>query len=282
MRTSLLMNGINMTGNALFVYGLGMGTAGVALPTLISRMVAAVVITILLFQKRYPVHLQKTLSFGTDRNMIRRILWIGIPNGLENGIFQLGRILTVRIISAFGTTAIAANAVSNKIVMFQIMAGAAVGLSMITVVSQCIGAGSYAQAERYTKKLMKLTYLLCVLLVILTFVALPWINKAYHLSAPTRAIVMKLVIYHGICMVTIWPFAWALPYTLRAAGDVRFTMGVSIASMWIFRIGFGLILGEFLRMGIFGVWIAMTIDWFFRGLCFGYRYFCGTWEKHKI
>lgn len=138
MRTSLLMNIINVAGNALLIYGIGMGTEGVAIPTLISRIVAAIVITALLFKHRYQVHLCKNTLFIPEGKMILRIMRIGIPNGFENGIFQLGRILTFSVISNFGTAAITANAVSNKIVMFQIMAGAAVGLAMITVVSQCV------------------------------------------------------------------------------------------------------------------------------------------------
>lgn len=282
MKTSLLMNAINIGGNALLIYGFNMGVEGVAIPTLVSRVVAAVIITALLFHKKYLVHFQEKISFLPEWKTIKKIAYIGIPSGFENGIFQLGRILTFSIISGMGTSVIAANAVANKIVMFQIMAGAAVGLAMITVVSQCIGAEKYEQAKHYTKKLMKYTYMLCFITTILTFISLPLVVRMYHLSFQTSRLVIQLVLYHGICVMTIWPFAWVLPYTLRASGDVRYTMFTAISSMWIFRVGLGVILGVYSNLGVFGIWIAMTADWLFRGISFTIRYLNEKWIKQKI
>lgn len=153
---------------------------------------------------------------------------------------------------------------------------------MITVVSQCIGAGNYEQAKYYTKKLMKLTYILCFIMTSITLLLLPIVLHLYHLSNYTELLVIKLVIYHGFCVMTIWSFAWALPYTLRAAGDVKFTMTVAIISMWIFRVGLGIVLGIYVGLGVLGVWIAMTIDWLVRGICFAYRYFQGKWTQQQV
>ena len=162
MNTSLLMNSINVVGNAILIYGCHMGVEGVAIPTLISRMVAAFVIIILLKNPNLTIHLGKKLKLRPDKQMIGRILKIGIPNGIENSLFQLGKIMLMSFISGLGTMAVAANAVGNVVSMFQLMPGLAIGIAVVTVVSRCVGAGNYDQARYYTMKLIKLTYI-CLL-----------------------------------------------------------------------------------------------------------------------
>lgn len=171
MRVSLLMNAINVTGNAILVFGLRIGTAGVAIPTLISRMVAAIVITALLCNQTRILHIERTLKIRFDGRMIRKILAIGVPNGLENSMFQLGKILVLSLVSTFGTYAIAANAVSNAIALFQILPGMAISLAITTVISQCVGANDYEQVHYYLKKLLAIIYVAMVGTVALIFLA---------------------------------------------------------------------------------------------------------------
>lgn len=258
MRVSLLMNAINVTGNAILVFGLRIGTAGVAIPTLISRMVAAIVITVLLCNQTRILHIERTLKIRFDGRMIRKILAIGVPNGLENSMFQLGKILVLSLVSTFGTYAIAANAVSNAIALFQILPGMAISLAITTVISQCVGANDYEQVHYYLKKLLAIIYVAMVGTVALIFLALPLILKAYNLSDQTAAAATNIIHFHGISAMIIWPLSFALPAAYRAAGDAKACMYTSIVSMWIFRIGFSYLVGKYMGLGVFGVWVAMV------------------------
>lgn len=282
MRVSLLMNAINVTGNAILVFGLRIGTAGVAIPTLISRMVAAIVITVLLCNQTRILHIERTLKFRFDGRMIRKILAIGVPNGLENSMFQLGKILVLSLVSTFGTYAIAANAVSNAIALFQILPGMAISLAITTVISQCVGANDYEQVHYYLKKLLAIIYVAMAGTVALIFLALPLILKAYNLSDQTAAAATNIIHFHGISAMIIWPLSFALPAAYRAAGDAKACMYTSIVSMWIFRIGFSYLIGKYMGLGVFGVWVAMIIDWAVRAICFVIRYFNGKWKHGAI
>ena len=282
MRVSLLMNAINVTGNAILVFGLRIGTAGVAIPTLISRMGAAIVITVLLCNQTRILHIERTLKIRFDGRMIRKILAIGVPNGLENSMFQLGKILVLSLVSTFGTYAIAANAVSNAIALFQILPGMAISLAITTVISQCVGANDYEQVHYYLKKLLAIIYVAMVGTVALIFLALPLILKAYNLSDQTAAAATNIIHFHGISAMIIWPLSFALPAAYRAAGDAKACMYTSIVSMWIFRIGFSYLVGKYMGLGVFGVWVAMVIDWVVRAICFIIRYFNGKWKHGAI
>lgn len=282
MRVSLLMNAINVTGNAILVFGLRIRTAGVAIPTLISRMIAAIVITVLLCNQTRILHIERTLKIRFDGRMIRKILAIGVPNGLENSMFQLGKILVLSLVSTFGTYAIAANAVSNAIALFQILPGMAISLAITTVISQCVGANDYEQVHYYLKKLLAIIYVAMVGTVALIFLALPLILKAYNLSDQTAAAATNIIHFHGISAMIIWPLSFALPAAYRAAGDAKACMYTSIVSMWIFRIGFSYLVGKYMGLGVFGVWVAMVIDWVVRAICFIIRYFNGKWKHGAI
>ena len=278
MQVSIVMNVINVAGNAILIYGFHRGTEGVAIPTLVSRMVAAILILGLLCNQTRVLHLEETLRYHLNGSMVKRILNIGVPNGLENSMFQLGKILVLSLVSTFGTSAIAANAVSNAVALFQILPGMAISLAVTTVISRCVGAGDYEQAKYYTRKLLKITYCCMAVTVALIFAVLPLIMKVYNLSAGTSAESEKILLFHGCSAILVWPIAFNLPAVFRASGDVRYSMITSIVSMWIFRIAFSYILGKYMGIGVFGVWIAMIIDWCFRAILFVYRYFSGKWQ----
>lgn len=278
MQVSIVMNVINVAGNAILIYGFHRGTEGVAIPTLVSRMVAAILILGLLCNQTRVLHLEKTLRYHLNGSMVKRILNIGVPNGLENSMFQLGKILVLSLVSTFGTSAIVANAVSNAVALFQILPGMAISLAVTTVISRCVGAGDYEQAKYYTRKLLKITYCCMAVTVALIFAVLPLIMKVYNLSAGTSAESEKILLFHGCSAILVWPIAFNLPAVFRASGDVRYSMITSIVSMWIFRIAFSYILGKYMGIGVFGVWIAMIIDWCFRAILFVYRYFSGKWQ----
>lgn len=276
------MNAINITGNGILIYGLKMGVAGAAIPTLVSRMIAALIMILLLRRQNQPVHMSKKIQWHFDGPLIRKILHVGVPNGLENGMFQLGKILVLSLVSTFGTASIAANAVSNTIAMFQILPGMAINFAILTVAAQCVGAKRYDQVRYYTVKLLKLVYTCMIGVSIALYCLLPMILKVYNLSDVTSEMTRQIIIYHDLCAILIWPLSFSIPNTLRAANDVKATMWIAIASMWIFRIAFSYVLGEWLHMGVFGIWVAMTIDWAFRALCYVIRYRRGKWEQMAV
>lgn len=282
MKISLLMNAINLGGNALLIFGFHRGVEGVAIPTLISRTVACVIMMFLLNNQKQTLHLLHPFSFKTDWGLLKKILYIGIPNGLENSMFQLGKILVLSIVTSFGTASIAANAVSNNVATFAVLPGMSIGFAILTVSAQCVGAGDYEQVNYYTKKLIKTVYVSLVVANILVVLAVPFIIQIYGLSTEASQYAHKILIYHSICAVTIWPLSFSLPNTLRAAADVTYTMILSIISMWVFRIGFSVVLGVYFHMGVFGVWVAMTIDWLFRAICFVIRYLKGKWKHAAL
>ena len=282
MRVSMIMNVINVTGNAVLIYGFHRGTEGVAIPTLISRMTAAILIVMLLMRPDQVVSMERSLSYRFDWKMIKSILKIGIPNGLENSMFQLGKIIVLSLVSTFGTFAIAANAVSNTIASFQVLPGMAIALGVTTVIARCVGAGDYEQVKYYTKKLMGITYLSMLVTNGIVVLVLPWILKAYHLSEVTAATTTQIVKFYAVCSILIWPLSFTTPAMFRAAGDARMCMIISVASMWIFRIVFSYILGRYMGMGVFGVWVAMIVDWIARAVCFLLRLKSGKWKHQAI
>lgn len=281
MYLSFLMNAINICINAVLIFGFNMGVAGAAIGTLVSRIVAAVSILILLRGQEHPLHLSKPFSFRLDKELLKRIAYIGIPNGLENSMFQLGKILVLGMVTGFGTASIAANAVSNVIAMFQIMPGMAVSMAVVTVCSRCVGAGDYEMARYYTKKIVKLVHLLIIVFNIIILIALPGVLNLYNLSAEATELARTIAWMHGAATIIIWPEAFTLPNTLRAASDVKYCMVWSIFSMWVFRIAFSYILGVHFGLGLVGVWMAMIIDWVVRSCFFITRYRGTKWQKYQ-
>ena len=282
MIISLAMNLLNICGNAILIFGCGMGVAGAAIATLASRIFGAVIILYLLRWRSHGITLDSLLHWRLDFKMIRTILKIGIPNGLENGMFQIGKILVQGLVASFGTVAIAANAVGNSIASMATIPGAAVGLGMITIVGQCIGAKRYDEAKRYMFRLTGLANVLMIFVNIILFLLLNPLIGLFNLSAETASITSVLLIYHGIMSSILWPMAFTLPNGLRAANDVKYTMLVSVISMWACRIGLSYILASFLNLGVLGVWIAMTIDWAVRIIFFLGRVISGKWKKKEV
>ena len=279
MKTSLLMNSINVFGNALLIFGFHRGVEGVAIPTVVSRGVACVVILILLNNQEHELHILHPYPFKIKWNVLKKILYIGIPNGLENSMFQLGKIAVLSLVSGLGTASLAANAVGNNIANFAILPGMSFGFALLTVCAQCVGAGDFEQVKYYTKHMMRVEYLCLIASNLIVILALPFILSVYNLSDEAARYANDIILYHAACVVTIWPLSFTLPNTLRAAADVKITMVLSIISMWVFRFGFSYLLTMVFHMGIFGVWVAMTIDWLVRGIFFVCRYKSGRWQK---
>lgn len=283
LKVSLLMNGINVAGNALLIFGFHMDVAGVAIPTLVSRTVAAVVILALLFDKRLMLHLADLRAFRLDMRLMKNIFYIGVPSGVENGMFHLGRLVLFSLISTFGTAAIVANAIGNTIGNFNCFAGQAVNLGLAAIVSQCVGAGEFDEARFYMKKLVRWTYALMAAVNVLIIVLLPLIMKVYDVSPEAERLAIIVSLIHTVAAIFLWIPAFTFPAFLRAAGDARFTMLASMTMMWLVRVLMAYVLGRYMGYGVVGVWVAHSIlDWLVRSSVFFLRYRSGKWEKMGI
>lgn len=278
LKVSILMNIINVAGNALCIFVFQMGVAGVAIPSLISRAFAGIVLYILLKNPKHSIHFEKE-PFHLDFGIIKSILYIGIPSGIENGLFQLGRVLVVSIISEFGTIQIAANGIANNLDGMGCIVGQAMNLATITVIGQCVGANDEKQIRYYTKKLLLITYVVSAFVIGFILTNLNSILSLYGLNQETTGLAALLIRIHNGNALIMWPIAFVLPNALRACNDVKFTMYVSIFSMFVFRVGLSYVIGIYFGMGAIGVWIAMIVDWIFRLSMFVGRYVSGSWKK---
>jgi putative MATE family efflux protein len=272
MTIAFIMNMINIVFNAVLIFGFGMGVAGAAIATLISRIFAAMTMYVLLKNKKHVIHLEPLRAFRINTSMIKRILRIGVPNGLENSAFQIGKILVQGIIAGLGTSAITANAIAGTVGGLGVLPGSAVGLALITVVGRCIGAREYDAVKHYTFRLMRFCYICMAIINLILIFSIPLILNLYGLTEQTGKIATELMIYHCVLATLIWPLSFTLPNALRAANDVKFTMWISMISMWVWRIGFSYVLAIMFDLGVLGVWIAMTIDWLFRSIFFVTRF----------
>ena len=278
MQVSLLMNAINIVGNALCIFVLKMGVAGVAVPTVVSRAVAAVLILALATRRDQELYLQMQTLYPVDRKMMGKILRIGIPSACENSFFQFGRLVVVSMIALFGTTQTSANAVANTLDSMGIVIGQAMGLAMVTVVGQSVGAGDKEQATYYVKKLMFWSYLLLgIVNTLIILFADQLIGLYSSLTPETVDLTRKLVWIHAGAAIVLWATSFVLPNALRAANDVKFTMWVGIGSMLTFRVLGSWILCVQLGWGAIGVWIAMIADWICRVSFFLPRTLSGKW-----
>ncbi len=280
--TSMIMNVINVAGNAILIFGFGLGVAGAGIATLLSRAVGAYVTQRALKDPHciIPYPSFKKLEWRGD--LVKKILAVGLPNGFENGLFQLGKLILLRLVSTFGTVSIAANAVGNTISVVQCLPGNAIGLAMITVVGRCIGANEIKQARHYTRLLLKITIISMGALNFAMLLCNSFIAKPFNLSGETELLARQLAALHGAGCLFLWPLSFVLPNSLRAAGDARYTMIVSVLSMAFFRVVLGHLLADTFGLGVIGVWIAMEIDWLCRIACFIIRFHSNKWESKRL
>ena len=282
MRIMLVCDILNVIGNAICIYYIGWDVRGVAVPTVIARFLAAVVIVYRLLDKNYILHIKKTLRHKFDLAMLKNVLNVGIPYGIENGLFQLGRILVLSLVSTFGTVAIAANSVGYAIGIFSVLPGFAINLGLTAVISRCVGANDYDQAKYYNKKIILIVFISHLIINIIIFALLPLVLDIYQLSAKTASMTSEMVIWHGIFAIIIWPLAFTLPSTFRGAGDSKSVMYISLFVMFTCRIALSYIIADYFDIGVFGTWIAMFIDWYVRAAIYIYRYFSGKWMEYRV
>lgn len=282
MYLSVASNIINVIGNLIGIFVLHAGVAGVAYPSLVARIFSAVVITALCFRRKNGVFYRGKWIFRWDSAAMRQILNIAVPNGLENGVFQLVKVALSSIVALFGTYQIAANGVAQSIWSLAALAGVAMGPVFITVIGQCMGNGDTDAADHYFKRLTRITLLISSAWNLLIFLLTPFFMKFYALQPETKQLVIWLVLIHNVFNAAAYPFSGALSNGLRAAGDVKFTMYVSVISTIAVRLLLSWLLGIVLKMGVIGIAIAMVCDWSIRAVIFFWRQKSGKWKTFQV
>lgn len=282
MYISVIANIINVIGNTIGVFVLRAGVAGVAYPSLLARVFSAAAITYLCFRSKNSVQYRTQWIFAWNAGLLRRILKIAVPNGIESGIFQFVKVALSSVVALFGTYQIAANGIAQSIWSLAALVAVTMGPVFITVIGQCMGAGDIAAAEHYFKKLLKITLLISVSWNILIFAGTPLLMNTYVVADETKRLVILLVLIHNVFNSVVFPFSGPLSNGLRAAGDVKFTMMVSIASTIAGRFIFSLLFGIVLDLGVLGIAYAMCFDWFIRGVIFYVRLKTGKWKQIQL
>lgn len=289
LKTSIFMNILNIIGNAILIYGVDLGAAGAALATLISRFIGASLLLWIGHNPERYIHVEHIFRYKPDFSIIKAILRIGVPNGIENSMFQLGRLMTTSLVSSLGTVAIAANAATLSLANFQYTVGASIQSTMVAVIGRCVGAGEKKQAQHYVRYLLRSSYLMVAATDILLCVFSAPLLRLFGLTPESSDLARILLLYHSAISVILWPTAFCLPPAFRAANDVMFTMVISTFSMWFFRVAvayvlaletvsvFGLFSFPGVGLGLMGVWYAMAADWAFRVILFLWRLFSDRW-----
>ena len=282
MKIMLVCDILNIAGNAFCIYYLGWDVRGVAIPTVLSRVLAALAILYFAVDENYKLHIKHTLKHKFDMVMLKKVLKVGIPYGVENGLFHLGRVLVLSLVSTFGTMAIAANSVGYAIGIFSVLPGFAINLGLTAIISNCVGANDFKQARYYNKKCIMLVVISHIVVNLIIFAMLPMILGIYDLSAQTEAMTTQMVLWHGLFAIIIWPLSFTLPSTFRGAGDSKSVMYISLIVMFICRIALSYVIADWMGVGVFGTWIAMFIDWYVRAGIYIYRYFSNKWTEYRV
>ncbi len=282
MNISLIMNAINVVGNAIGIFGLHAGVAGVAVPSIISRTFAAVSMFVLLLNKKNTLYIEPAMIFRWEGRMLKRILNIAVPNGIENGLFQFAKVVITSIVAMFGTVQIAANGIAQSFWSVAALFAIAMGYAFVTVIGQCMGAGDIEAADYYNNKLLRITYVCGAIWNIVFLLLTPLIMQLYSLENETRTLTIWLIVIHGVFNMVWSPIAFPLASGLRAAGDIRYTMFASIFATVVCRVFFSALLGIWLGLGVLGITFAMCIDWIIKAVIIWVRYKNRKWTTKRV
>jgi putative MATE family efflux protein len=283
MWISLLVNVLNFAGDAFLIFGCQLGVAGAAIATLLSRFISGVVIIGLLYaQKKGMLSLRGIFRPQFSFGIIRSILKIAVPSGVEGAMFQFGKIALARLVTLFGTTAIAGNALGNIFMTIGNLPGVAVGNAMLVVVGQCLGAGDTGLAKAYTKKLVGWSYAIMIVFNSIIIASMPLIFRLFPMSQEALDYGRLFGTIFCTAAMVVWIPAYGLPNALRAAGDAAFTMWVAAFAMWLIRVGVAYLLAYAFGVGAVCVWISMVCEWAVRGACFTIRWASGASIRKKV
>ena len=279
---SVVMNILNIGGNAFLIFVMKMGVAGAGLSTLVSRIIGSILILALLRSPKNRISVRSYRIFDIKFWMVRKILAIGVPNGVEGSMFQIGKLLVQGFIASFGTASLAANAIAGSVASFSNIPGGAISMASVTIIGQTIGARRADLSVYYAKRLLLFAYIAMFILATPIFFLAPQIASAFNLGEEATAIAIVLFQSIMVASILFWSSSFVLPNFLRAAGDAKFTMIVSIISMWTLRVGGSYILAMNFGWGVYGVWIGMYVDWVARSIAFIWRFARGKWKDIQV
>ena len=282
MIISMISNVMNIGGNAVLIWVFHMGVAGAAISTLVSRVFCAVVVLYQLRKDRQPIVVKEYLKIRPDWSMIGRILGLGIPSGIENSMFQLGKLAIQSTVSTLGTAAIAAQAMTNILENLNGIAAIGVGVGLMTIVGQCLGAGRKDEAIYYIKKLCVIAEIVIIVSCLTVYALARPVTILGGMEKSSAAMCIHMITWITIVKPLVWTMAFVPGYGLRAAGDVKFSMITSCCTMWACRFCLCIFLIRVLGFGPMGVWIGMFADWTVRGILFTWRFHSRRWLKHKV
>ena len=284
MTISMISNVMNIAGNAIMIWAFHMGVAGAALSTLISRIFCAVVVLIQLRKERegQEIVVRDYFKIRPNWSMIKRILGIGIPSGVENSMFQLGKLAIQSTVSTLGTAAIAAQAMTNILENLNGIAAIGVGVGLMTIVGQCLGAGRKDEAVYYIKKLCVIAEIVVLTSCLIVFALTKPVTILGGMEKESADMCFHMVMWITIMKPLVWTMAFVPGYGLRAAGDVKFSMITSCCTMWACRFCLCVFLIRVMGFGPMGVWIGMFADWTVRSIIFTWRFHSRKWLQHKV
>lgn len=282
MVVSVISNVMNIVGNAILIFGFHMGVAGAAISTLISRIFCAVVIMWYLRMPRQEIVVRDYMKIRPDGKRIKTLLAVGIPTGIENGMFQFGKLAIQSTVSTLGTAAIAAQAMTNILENMNGIAAMGIGIGLMTIVGECIGAGRRDEAIYYTKKLSWIAEVVVVISCILVYLLTEGITKVGGMEPESAKMCLFMMGWITVVKPLVWVLAFIPAYGMRAAGDVKFSMILSCISMWICRVSLCIFLCRVMGFGPIAVWIGMFTDWTVRGIVYMIRFRSRKWMDHQV
>ena len=282
MLISVISNFLNIGGNAILIFVFGMGVKGAALSTLVSRIFCAVVVILQLRNDEAPIFITNYFSIRPDWTLIKKILFIGIPSGIENSMFQFGKLAIQSTVSTLGTVAIAAQAMTNILENLNGIAAIGIGIGLMTVVGQCLGAGRQDEAVYYVKKLSWLAEAVVITSCLLVFILTKPITILAGMEPASARLCLSMITFITIVKPISWVMSFIPGYGMRAAGDVKFSMITSCCTMWLCRVSLCIYLCRVWGFGPIAVWIGMFSDWTLRAIIFGIRFHSGKWLNHHV
>lgn len=282
MIVAAIANAVNIIGNSITLYVLDMGVAGAALSTTFSRVVSGLTLLCMLRKRELPISIREYTHIRFDRTLAGMVLRVGVPTGVENSMFQLGKLMVQSTVSTLGTTAMAAQAMIQTLELVQTLPSQAIGTGLLTVAGQCIGAGRVDEMKRYTRRFCLYSEVTIIVWSGIVLAATPFITKISKMTPESAALTIRMVLICSVAKCILWVLAFTLPNGMRAAGDVRFSATVSALSMWIFRVGGSMLLCRVLKVGLIGVWLAWFTDWLCRLIIYVWRYRSGKWRNRQV
>lgn len=282
MLCTIVMMAGNLILKYIFIFIFGWGVFGAGLSTLLSVMFVGIVMAIMICMPSNYIYIKQIYLIKLDFKMIKRIMRLGIPNSIENGLFQFGLVALQRLTASFGTAALAANAVVKSVAPISYIIPSAFALAIITVVGQCMGASEPGQADMYTRHILKFNYLIGLIINLLCITINNPLMDSFNISGEAISLAKKIFYIYCTGAIFLYPASFVLPNALRAAGDIKYTMIASLSTMFGARIGLAYVLGKHFGLGLLGVWIAMQLDWIARSIAFVKRFVLGKWKIIRI